>query len=72
MTIANQLTLLLVKETIAEKQRNKKVPSFAFSLEILNKVRDALDALVADGSLVHREASVNRIDAYEFPHSENS
>lgn len=67
MTIAKQLTLLLVKETIAEKKRNKQVPSFAFGLEILNKVRESLDALVAEGSLIHREASVNRYDAYELP-----
>lgn len=37
MTIAKQLALLLVKETIAEKKRNKQVPSYAFGLEILSR-----------------------------------
>lgn len=67
MTIAKQLTLVLVKEIIAEKQRKNVVPNYAFALEVTNKVRETLDALVADGSLVHREASVNRYDAYELP-----
>lgn len=66
MTIAKQLTLLLVKETIAEKKRNKQVPSYAFGLEILNKVRESLDALVAEGSLIHREASVTAMTLTSF------
>lgn len=66
MTIAKQLALLLVKETIAEKKRNKQVPSYAFGLEILNKVRESLDALVAEGSLIHREASVTAMTLTSF------
>lgn len=50
----------------AEKKRNKQVPSYAFGLEILNKVRESLDALVAEGSLIHREASVTAMTLTSF------
>lgn len=67
MTIAKQLALVLVKEIIADKRNRHIVPDYALRNEVNVLVGQALDALVADGSLVQREASVNRHIAYEIP-----
>lgn len=67
MTIAKQLALVLVKEIIAEKRNQRIFPEHALRKEINNQLSHALDALVADGSLVERIASVNRLPAYEIP-----
>lgn len=67
MTIAKQLALVLVKEIIADKRNRHIVPDYALRNEINVLVGQALDSLVADGSLVQREASVNRYTAYEIP-----
>lgn len=67
MTIAKQLTLVLVKEIIADKQNRHIVPDYALHSEVNALVGQALDSLVADGSLVQRKASVNRHNAYEIP-----
>lgn len=66
-TISKQLALILVKEVIAEKRNNKVVPDYALGLEVGAKVIQALNELVADGSLIERQASVNRHPAYEIP-----
>ena len=67
MTIAQQLTLVLVKEIIADKRNRHIVPDYALRNEINRLVGQALDSLVADGSLIQRSASVNRFPAYEIP-----
>ncbi len=67
MTIAKQLALVLVKEIIADKRHKHIAPDYALRNEINSLVGQALDALVDDGSLVQRSASVNRYPAYEIP-----
>lgn len=67
MTIAKQLALVLVKEIIADKKNRHIAPDYALRNEINSLLGQALDSLVADGSLVQREASVNRYIAYEIP-----
>ncbi len=66
-TISKQLALILVKEVIAEERNNKVSPDYALGLEVGAKVTQALNELVADGSLIERQASVNRLPAYEIP-----
>lgn len=44
---------------------------YALRNEVNALVGQALDSLVADGSLVQREASVNRIIAYEIPETQS-
>ena len=65
MTIAKQLALVLVKEVIANKRNSHIAPDYALRNEVNLLLGQALDSLVADGSLVQREASVNRYIAYE-------
>lgn len=67
MTIARQLALILIKEIIANKRNTHVAPDYALRQEVNTLIGQALDSLVADGSLVQREASVNRIIAYEIP-----
>lgn len=67
MTIAKQLVLVLVKEIIANKRNSRIAPDYALRNEINSLVGQALDSLVADGSLIQREASVNHHAAYEIP-----
>ncbi len=67
MTIAKQLALVLVKEIIADKRHKHIAPDYALRNEINSMVGQALDSLVADGSLIQRRASVNRYPAYEIP-----
>lgn len=67
MTIAKQLALVLVKEIIAKKRNSHIAPDYALRNEVNLLLGQALDALVADGSLVQRKASVNRFIAYEIP-----
>ena len=66
MTIAKQLVLVLVKEIIANKRNRHIAPDYALRNEVNMLVGQALDALVDDGSLVHRSVSVNRYPAYEI------
>lgn len=61
------LTLEMVKEVIAFKREKHIVPDYVLSTEVSNAVSKALAQLVADGSLVLRDASVNHIPAYEIP-----
>lgn len=72
MTIAKQLALVLVSEITARKRKQNIVPDYALHGEINALVGQALDALVEDGSLIRREASVNRHNAYEIPGSQPS
>ena len=67
MTVAKQLVLVLVKEIIANKRNRHIAPDYALRNEVNMLVGQALDALVDDGSLVQRSASVNRYPAYERP-----
>lgn len=67
MTIAKQLAFVLVKEIIADKKNRHIAPDYALRNEVNALVGQALDALVDDGSLVLRSASVNRYPAYEIP-----
>lgn len=67
MTIAKQLALVLVKEIIVNKRNGHIAPDYALRNEINSLVGQALDSLVADGSLIQREASVNHHAAYEIP-----
>lgn len=69
MTIAKQLALVLVKEVIADKRNRHIAPDYALRNEVNMLVGQALDSLVADGSLVQREASVNRQSLMRFPSS---
>lgn len=71
MTIAKQLALVLVKEIIANKRNRHIAPDYALRNEVNLLVGQALDSLVADGSLVQREASVNRYIAYEIPETQS-
>jgi len=66
-TISKQLALILVKEIIAEKRNKKISPDYALGREVSAKVTQALNELVADGSIIERQASVNRLIAYETP-----
>ena len=53
---------------IRDSKRNRHIaPDYALRSEVSVLVGQALDALVADGSLVLREASVNKHPAYEIP-----
>ncbi|MCX4261236.1 MAG: hypothetical protein OSJ33_08220 [Muribaculaceae bacterium] len=70
-TISKQLALILVKEVIAEKRNNKIHPDYALGLEVGAKITEALNELVADGSLIARQASVNRLPAYEIPEAKS-
>lgn len=67
MTIAKQLALVLVNEIIVQKRNSHIAPDYALRNEISSLVGQALDSLVADGSLIQREASVNHHAAYEIP-----
>lgn len=67
MTIAKQLALVLVKEIIAGKRNDRIFPDYALLHEVNTLLAQALDALVAEGSLIRRQASVNRHAAYEIP-----
>ena len=67
MTVAKQLVLVLVKAIIANKRNRHIAPDYALRNEVNMLVGQALDALVDDGSLVQRSASVNRYPAYEIP-----
>lgn len=67
MTIAKQLALVLVKEIIADKRHKHIAPDYALRNEVNLLLGQALDSLVADGSLIQRSASVNRYQAYEIP-----
>ena len=67
MTIAKQLALVLVKEIIADKRHKHISPDYALRNEVNLLLGQALDSLVADGSLIQRSASVNRYQAYEIP-----
>lgn len=66
-TITKQLALVLVKEVIADKHNRHIAPDYALHTEVQAKVSEALKELVADGSLIERQASVNRHPAYEIP-----
>lgn len=57
----------MVKEVIADKKERGIAPGYAISTEVHGVLNDALFALVTDGSLILREASVNRYPAYEIP-----
>ena len=70
MTIAKQLALVLVKEIIADKKQKHIAPDYALRNEVNIRLGLALDELVADGALVERSASVNRLPAYEIPKRE--
>lgn len=72
MTIAKQLVLVLVKEIVAIKRHKHISPDYALRKEINDLICQALDELVHDGTLVQREASVNRHIAYELPVIANS
>lgn len=67
MTVAKQLALVLVKEIITDKKNRHIVPDYALRNEVYTMVGQALDALVNDGSLILRKASINRHPAYETP-----
>lgn len=62
-----RLTLALVTEMIADKRTRGIVPDYAISIELHHAINDALTALVAEGCLIQRSASINRIPAYEIP-----
>lgn len=64
-TVSKQLALVLVKEVIADKRNRHIAPDYALHTEVQSKVSEALKELVADGSLIERQASVNRHSAYE-------
>lgn len=67
MTIAKQLVLALVKEVIADKKERGIAPEYAISTELRQITDEALFALVTEGCLILRSASVNRMPAYELP-----
>jgi len=67
ISTTKQLTLALVKEVIADKKQRGIAPDYAISTELHQTINDALSALVAEGCLIQRLASVNRIPAYEIP-----
>lgn len=67
MTIAKQLTLTLVREIIAAKQQQGIKPDYALYTEISDKVKEAINALVVDGALSYRPASVNKTPAFSIP-----
>lgn len=67
MTIAKQLALVLVNEIIAQKRNSHIAPDYALRNEVNLLVGQALDSLVAEGSLIQREVSVNHHAAYEIP-----
>ena len=62
-----QLALALVKEVIADKKARGIAPDYALNNEVHGVLNDALSALVSEGCLILREASVNRYPAYEIP-----
>lgn len=64
---AKQLALALVKEVIADKKQRGIVPNYAIIMEVHGVLNDALTALVTEGCLILREASVNRYPAYDIP-----
>ena len=66
-TSTKQLALALVKEVIADKKERGIAPEYAISTEVHGVLNDALTALVTEGCLILRLASVNRYPAYEIP-----
>ena len=67
MTIARQLTLSIVREITADKQARHIEPHYPTEAEVITRVRQALQTLVDDGTLIPRQLSVNRIPAYQLP-----
>lgn len=67
MTVAKQLTLMLVKEIIASKQQQGLKPDYALASEINDKVKEALNALVSEKTLSFCLASVNKTPAFFMP-----
>lgn len=61
------LPKLMRKEIIANKRSSHISPDYALRNEVNLLLGQALDSLVADGSLIQRSASVNRYQAYEIP-----
>lgn len=70
-TIARQLALVLVKEVIADKRNRLVSPDYALHTEVQAKVSEALKELVANRSLIERQASINRHPAYEIPEAKS-
>lgn len=66
-TTTKQLTLALVKEVIADKKQRGIAPDYAISTELHQAVNESLSTLIAEGCLIQRLSSVNRIPAYEIP-----
>ena len=66
-SISATLALSLVEEVIKDKRARHISPDYALRVEVMEKVNQALDTLVADGSLIMHMASVNQIPAYEVP-----
>ena len=64
---AKQLAIALVNEVIADKKQRGIVPNYAIIMEVHGVLNDALTALVIEGCLTLREASVNRYPIYEIP-----
>lgn len=69
MHTTEQLAFDLVLAVIADKQRRHISPDYALQREIYDRLNQALDNLVADGTLIQRLASVNRHPAYQLPQS---
>lgn len=67
METAKQLALAMVKEVIVDKKQRGIAPDYAIHNEVHEVLNDALTALVNEGCLILREASVNRHPAYEIP-----
>lgn len=67
MSVAKQLALALVKETVAQKKLSCIMPDYALRTEIIGKLDEALDSLAADREIILRIASVNKMPAYELP-----
>lgn len=67
MTTSKELALALVKEVIADKKQRGIAPDYAIINEVHGVLNDALSALVSEGCLILRAASVNRYPAYEIP-----
>lgn len=70
-TVSKQLALILVKEVIADKRNRHVAPDYALHTEVQAKLSEALKELVADGSLVEHQASVNRHPAYEVSQTQS-
>lgn len=57
----------LVKAVVTDKRQRGLLPDYAIITDLYQALEEALEALVAEGTLICHPSSVNMIPAYEIP-----